>query len=49
MPIAEALPWTDPQQRIHPTAIIDPTAKLADDVRVGPYSIVGAEIGRAHV
>jgi UDP-N-acetylglucosamine acyltransferase len=29
---------------IHPTAIIDPLAKLADDVRVGPFSIVGAEV-----
>ncbi len=44
MPIAEALPWTEPQQRIHPTAIIDPAAKLADDVRVGPYSIIGAHV-----
>jgi UDP-N-acetylglucosamine acyltransferase len=26
---------------IHPTAIISDTAKIADDVRVGPYSIIG--------
>ena len=26
---------------IHPTAIIDPTAELAEDVSIGPYSIVG--------
>ncbi len=26
---------------IHPTAIIDPKAELADDVSVGPYSIIG--------
>lgn len=26
---------------IHPTAIIDPTAKLATDVEVGPYAIIG--------
>ena len=34
-------------ERIHPTAVIDPGAKLADDVRVGAFSIVGAgvEIG----
>ena len=33
---------------IHPTAIISESAKLADDVRVGPYSIIGdnVEIGR---
>lgn len=32
---------------IHPTAIISPDAKLADDVEVGAYSIIGAgvEIG----
>ena len=33
--------------RIHPTAIIDAAAKLADDVAVGPYAVIGAgvEIG----
>ena len=32
---------------IHPTAIIDPDARLGRDVRVGPYSVIGAgvEIG----
>ncbi len=32
---------------IHQTAIIDETAKIADDVSIGPYSIIGAgvEIG----
>ena len=30
--------------RIHPTAIVDPSAKLAGDVAVGPYSIVGADV-----
>jgi UDP-N-acetylglucosamine acyltransferase len=29
---------------IHPTAIIDPTAELAADVSVGPYSIIGAKV-----
>ena len=28
---------------IHPTAIIDPGAKLGRDVAVGPYSVVGAD------
>ncbi len=28
--------------RIHPTALVDPTAELAADVEVGPYSIIGA-------
>lgn len=27
--------------RIHPTAVVDPAAKLADDVEVGPLSYVG--------
>ncbi|KAF0205606.1 MAG: UDP-N-acetylglucosamine [Gallionellaceae bacterium] len=35
----------------HPTAIIHPNAKLADDVQVGPYSIIGehVEIGAGSV
>ena len=30
--------------RIHSTALVDRTAELADDVEVGPYSIVGARV-----
>ena len=29
---------------IHQTAIIDPTAKIADDVEIGPYTIIGADV-----
>jgi len=29
---------------IHPQAIIDPSAKLADGVSVGPFSIIGADV-----
>lgn len=29
---------------IHPTALVDPSARLADDVEVGPYSIIGADV-----
>jgi UDP-N-acetylglucosamine acyltransferase len=29
---------------IHSSAIVDPTAKLADDVEVGPYSVIGAGV-----
>ena len=29
---------------IHPQAIIHPSAKLADDVSVGPWSIIGADV-----
>ncbi len=30
--------------RIHPTAIVDPSAELAATVEVGPYAIVGARV-----
>jgi len=30
--------------KIHPTAIIDPKAELADDVEVSPYAIIGADV-----
>jgi len=29
---------------IHPTAIVDPGAKLARGVSVGPYSVIGARV-----
>ncbi len=29
---------------IHPTAIIDPTAELAEDVKIGPYCVVGPHV-----
>jgi len=29
---------------IHPTALVDPGAELADDVSVGPYSVIGADV-----
>lgn len=29
---------------IHPTAIVEPGAQLAPDVRVGPYSVIGPEV-----
>ncbi|MFA5388721.1 MAG: acyl-ACP--UDP-N-acetylglucosamine O-acyltransferase [Candidatus Omnitrophota bacterium] len=34
--------------KIHPTAIVDKKAKLADDTEVGPYAIIGpnAELGK---
>jgi UDP-N-acetylglucosamine acyltransferase len=30
--------------RIHQTALIDPAAKIADDVEIGPFSIVGPKV-----
>ena len=29
---------------IHPTALVDPDAQLAEDVEVGPYTIIGAGV-----
>jgi UDP-N-acetylglucosamine acyltransferase len=29
---------------IHPTAIVDPAARVAESAEIGPYSIVGAEV-----
>jgi len=29
---------------IHPTALIDPAARLADDVEVGPFTVVGPDV-----
>ncbi|MHB0776797.1 acyl-ACP--UDP-N-acetylglucosamine O-acyltransferase [Halomonas sp. WWR20] len=29
---------------IHPTAIVDPAARLADDVKVGPFSVIGPDV-----
>ncbi len=31
-------------QEIHPTAIIDPSASLAEDVVVGPYAVIEADV-----
>lgn len=30
--------------RIHPTAVIDPSAELADGVTVGPHAVIGARV-----
>ena len=30
--------------KIHPTAVVDPKAQLAESVEIGPYTIVGAEV-----
>ena len=29
---------------IHPTAIVEPGAKLAEDVTIGPYCVVGGDV-----
>lgn len=35
---------TDDDAVIHPTALIDPSARLADDVVVGPYTVIGPDV-----
>jgi len=30
--------------RIHPTAVVEPGAKLADDVEIGAYAVIGPEV-----
>jgi len=35
---------TEPGQRFHPTALIDPEARLAGDVVVGPYCVIGPRV-----
>lgn len=30
--------------RIHPQAIVDPAAKLADDVEIGPFTVIGPDV-----
>ncbi|VAW74654.1 Acyl-[acyl-carrier-protein]--UDP-N-acetylglucosamine O-acyltransferase, partial [hydrothermal vent metagenome] len=35
---------SDKVSLIHPTAIIDPQARVAADVIVGPYSVIGAGV-----
>ena len=29
---------------IHPTAVVDPKAELADDVEIGPYAVIGEDV-----
>ncbi len=29
---------------VHPTAVVDPTAELADDVELGPFAVIGADV-----
>ncbi|MFV8781822.1 acyl-ACP--UDP-N-acetylglucosamine O-acyltransferase [Microbulbifer sp. SA54] len=32
------------QTNIHPTAIVDPSAKIGEGVQIGPYSVVGPDV-----
>ncbi|MFM7314387.1 MAG: acyl-[acyl-carrier-protein]--UDP-N-acetylglucosamine O-acyltransferase, partial [Cyanobium sp.] len=29
---------------IHPTAVVDPQARIADGVQIGPYAVIGPEV-----
>ena len=33
-----------PRPLVHPTALVDPAARLADDVTVGPYAVIEGEV-----
>lgn len=33
-----------PDSRVHPSAVIDPGARLASDVEVGPYAVIGGDV-----
>ncbi len=35
---------TDNTPRIHPSAVVDPAARLADDVQVGAFTLIGADV-----
>ncbi|MCK5697487.1 MAG: acyl-[acyl-carrier-protein]--UDP-N-acetylglucosamine O-acyltransferase, partial [Gammaproteobacteria bacterium] len=35
---------TSSNNKIHSTAIIDPSAELADDIEIGPYSVIGQKV-----
>ena len=35
---------SDSTTGIHPTAIVDPSARLADDVQVGPWTLIGPDV-----
>ncbi len=30
--------------KIHPTALVDPRASLADDVEIGPYVVIDGDV-----
>lgn len=38
------MPVSQSMNRIHPTALIDPGAELADDVEVGAYTVIGPHV-----
>ena len=38
------MPVSQSMNRIHPTALIDPGAELADDIEVGAYTVIGPHV-----
>jgi UDP-N-acetylglucosamine acyltransferase len=42
LPSANALPSQD--IRIHPSAVVEPGAKIASGVEIGPFSLIGSEV-----
>lgn len=41
--VIESRLWPRPLPGVHPTAVIDPTAKIGKDVHIGPHCVIGAE------
>jgi UDP-3-O-[3-hydroxymyristoyl] glucosamine N-acyltransferase len=37
-------PQSTPAPGVHPTALVDPTARLGEDVHVGPLAVIGARV-----
>src|SRR4051794_3765644 len=44
LPGTDAAMTTPPADRIHPTAVINPQAELADDVQVGPFAVLDGPV-----
>lgn len=37
--------WPEPAAGVHPSAVVDPTAELGENVRIGPGCVVGPRVG----
>lgn len=37
-------PWRKRLVKIHPTAIVDPQAKIGENVEIGPYSVIAGDV-----
>jgi len=44
MPLSCQIPSTVSSANIHPTAVIDPSANIGNDVHIGPYSVIDGPV-----